>query len=537
MNIHVLFDPTITLNMRARRGVSVQRVFQHGRLLYQKTLDAQLYKDQRGFLMVQSLLAEPCVVKISGSLQQDQQQLVFCTADAGLRVLDWANLLPVGHRHATHAVLFEVSQFLQLIAATLNALLRIHEHQVVHLDIKNDNICIPYQQHGQHYQLDFSRLQLIDFETAVSVKFPHQQPLPIQSTYYHVQRLKDALDTKNVVLQSDMDYGADLFALGMMLYRLLNPTLSIEQLSAAANRDRTLDLSAERLAWSPQHQPTQQQQVMQQLHALISTLLSFNHTPCRQTHLHRQLLEQIEQMRCVLYPDRSDWPPYQVVLDMQQPLLWDSYLQISPTPIQVEPTRVDHAAAPTKKLPTLSPSLLGATLPISLTPTPMPHVPPASPRPRWRQWVVLLGVVAGLGVGGAVWWWPTAQPSVAAAAATVAPAQPAAVSWTAIEQEYLQLRQGLYASSWISDSRQPRPAEWAQFWQLNTQLADHLDRGAMLDRAFFLAEGLGVDQDRRQAEQLIKRVLARSMTARDTTYRQAALELADAYHFGQSSQE
>jgi serine/threonine protein kinase len=74
--------------------------------------------------------------------------------------------------------------FLRLLRACLVALKQLHEHRIVHCDIKEDNICIPYapqsvSRRRRTDSLEFDKLKLIDFAFLRRARHPLTQILVI----------------------------------------------------------------------------------------------------------------------------------------------------------------------------------------------------------------------------------------------------------------------------------------------------------------------------------------------------------------------
>jgi hypothetical protein len=97
----------------------------------------------REFLKKQSEFTH--VVQARHLISENDAAKQVLTYDAGITIADW---LRVKSRYADTATLSHPFQrsdmFLRLIRACLVALKEIHEHRIVHCDIKEDNICIPY---------------------------------------------------------------------------------------------------------------------------------------------------------------------------------------------------------------------------------------------------------------------------------------------------------------------------------------------------------------------------------------------------------
>src|ERR1700681_5776 len=156
------------------------------------------------------------------------------TYDAGVTVDQWATLLPVSRDGAVRRHVFEdCAHWWALAHYCLAALDEIHSLQLVHLDFKGDNICIPYgpanfdpDASARLYPI-FQRLALIDFAFSLVSRENLSTPLPIgwQKDYdYQSPRLLKALDAgRNGDLQptKELDWRCDLYSLAAMLKRYL----------------------------------------------------------------------------------------------------------------------------------------------------------------------------------------------------------------------------------------------------------------------------------------------------------------------------
>lgn len=157
------------------------------------------------------------------------------TYDAGVTVDQWATLLPLlrdGHlyRHAFE----DCAHWWALAHHCLVALKEIHQLQLVHLDIKGDNVCIPFgpanfdpDAPGLRLYPMFGQLALIDFAFALVSRDSLTTPLPIgwQREYdYQSPRLLKALeDGHNGDLRRtrELDWRCDMYSLAAMLKRYL----------------------------------------------------------------------------------------------------------------------------------------------------------------------------------------------------------------------------------------------------------------------------------------------------------------------------
>ena len=157
------------------------------------------------------------------------------TYDAGATVDQWATILPVSRQGRVCRHVFEdCAHWWALAHHCLTALRAIHALQLVHLDVKGDNVCIPVgppdfdpDADGQRLHPLFGQLALIDFAFSLVSREPLSHPLPIgwQTTYdYQSPRLLRALEAgRNGDLQPtrELDWRCDMYSLAAMLKRYL----------------------------------------------------------------------------------------------------------------------------------------------------------------------------------------------------------------------------------------------------------------------------------------------------------------------------
>jgi len=157
------------------------------------------------------------------------------TYDAGITVDQWGTLLPVERNGETHGHVFEdCAHWWALAHHCLAALDEIHALGLVHLDIKGDNICIPYgpadfdpQGPARRLRPEFGRLALIDFAFSLVSRESLAMPLPIgwQKNYdYQSPRLLRALDAGrhgDLEPTRELDWRCDLYSLAAMLKHYL----------------------------------------------------------------------------------------------------------------------------------------------------------------------------------------------------------------------------------------------------------------------------------------------------------------------------
>ena len=157
------------------------------------------------------------------------------TYDAGITVDHWATLLPVarGLRVLRH-VFEDAAHWWSLARHCLLALDAIHALQVVHLDLKADNVCIPFapaefdpRLPGQVLRPQFAQIALIDFAFSLVAGDPLVTALPIgqQADYaYQSPRLLHALEAGrrgDLGPTRQLDWRCDIYSLAAMLQRCL----------------------------------------------------------------------------------------------------------------------------------------------------------------------------------------------------------------------------------------------------------------------------------------------------------------------------
>ena len=170
------------------------------------------------------------------------------TYDAGVTVDQWATLLPMTRDGRVHRHVFEdCAHWWALAHHCLLALHVIHPLELVHLDIKGDNVCIPYapasfdpDSSDLKLRPVFAQLALIDFAFALVSRESLTTPLPLgwQKEYdYQSPRLLAALEAgRNGELQltRELDWRCDMYSLAAMLKRHLPDESLVLQSACAA---------------------------------------------------------------------------------------------------------------------------------------------------------------------------------------------------------------------------------------------------------------------------------------------------------------
>jgi len=184
-------------------------------------------------LIGHGIVCVPDVVQFDGGAGGGMR--LVQTYDAGVTVDQWAMLLPVSRDGVErHSIFDDCAHWWALAHHCLAALNEIHALQLVHLDIKGDNICIPYgpahfdpAATGAILYPMFARLALIDFAFSLVSGERLGTALPIgwQKDYdYQSPRLLSALEAGrrgDLRPTQELDWRCDLYSLAAMLKRYL----------------------------------------------------------------------------------------------------------------------------------------------------------------------------------------------------------------------------------------------------------------------------------------------------------------------------
>ena len=203
------------------------------------------------------------------------------TYDAGVTVDHWTTLLPVRRdRRLLRHVFHDCGHWWALAYHALRALDEIHALQLVHLDLKADNICIPIAPAdfdpwvaGQVLRPQFEQLALIDFAFSLVSGEPLAGALPIGHQLdhgYQSPRLLHALEAGrrgDLGPTRQLDWRCDIYSLASMLRRYLPDTVH-----AATG------------AWT--------QRRLAQAHGLVDCLFDVHHRPVHAGRPHRALMDR-----------------------------------------------------------------------------------------------------------------------------------------------------------------------------------------------------------------------------------------------------
>lgn len=456
-------------------------------------------------------------IRPSFSANDSSKQIIVDTLDAGLRVADWCGIRPIGVTPSRQHCLQEVGQFLRLTQACLLALKELHSHGMRHLDIKFDNICLPYTKNqNNEIEIDFDQVKLIDFDTAIFTRMPLENVLPFSpssdATNYQSARLKAAIRSKDVKQQDTLGFDVDLYALGYMLNTIMNVSLGYpESLSDADQRSLQKDIES-----------------------VIDNLLQYDTQHCDTTQIHEQLLLQAEALLRELKSVDGSILRYAFQINPQQVCSWDNRadyasdhvvpivatdLFSAPPLLSIEPTDMD-APTPPKSI----------SIPIDIK-----SIRPNPPKSLFKRivngFLVLLGVAMLLQIAVLVFWTDklTADDAAEHAQSDTSSAAEPALDFSTLSYE--ELRTAVMDSDWLMTGDGEPPAEFDSFLHKNSMLLDSEDRQVMLDRALLLRYGRGVAVDLEQSKALLEQVIKISMTPEFDDHRQMAGQALRDYGF------
>ena len=512
------------------------------------------------------------VVQARHLISENEAAKQVLTCDAGVTVANW---LRVKARYADTPTLSNPFQradaFLQLLRACLVALKQIHGHRIVHCDIKEDNICIPYAPHPfkggrRRVRLDFGQLKLIDFAFSVAHAMPLTQILvidPDERLLYQSERLIAALQADrrsgcpNAVQQ--LDYGVDLFSLGHIAEKI-----------SAAGLHCPPGIDAGR--------------ALEDIDRLVRSLKAFDSAPAAGPLPHDGLIAEIDRLLAVAPaacapPDFNvdgEWstqemargegaarqtPSTPVALPLPTPVSLP-FVSLEPQlhrqPVSRKPLliglmfaaaaaatgaafmlRAPGNAAPAAAVP-------AAAVPTATTPDPGKHLASMLRSDDEREFQSASGELSRM--------LASSRPAAVAIAEPVAAEYGKALEssgeraarsramhrlvWmarageptseqrvAAFEKSYDDVKQSVARTLWWSRGEGSRPEAAARWMENGELLAENGDRPAMLDLAFALGHGRGAKQDRRASVDTYLKVIERSSDGGENSarIRQAAL--------------
>ena len=519
------------------------------------------------------------VVQARHLISENEAAKQVLTCDAGVTVANW---LRVKARYADTPTLSNPFQradvFLQLLRACLVALKQIHGQRIVHCDIKEDNICIPYAPHPfqggrRRVRLDFGQLKLIDFAFSVSHAMPLTQILvidPDERLLYQSERLIAALHADrrsgcpNAAQQ--LDYGVDLFSLGHIAEKI-----------SAAGLQCPPGIDAGR--------------AIEDIDRLVRSLKAFDLAPAAGPLPHDGLIAEIDRLLAVAPeacapPDFNvdgEWSTQEMARGEGAARQTPSTPVALPMPTPVSLPFVQGEVQPQRTRANRRPLLFGLAIAataavagsvlvlrelINTAPGPAQSAPaaevqaaaikPAAVSDQGKRLASRLrnederefqsgaGELAGLLASSrpaavaiaepvAAEYWKTVESSDARAARSRAlhrlvwmaragePASEQRVA--AFEKSYDEVKQSVARTAWWSRGEGSRPDAAARWMENGELLAENGDRPAMLDLAFALGHGRGGKQDRRASVDTYLKVIERSSDGGENSarIRQAAV--------------
>jgi hypothetical protein len=460
------------------------------------------------------------VVQARHLISENEAAKQVLTCDAGITIANW---LRVKARYADTSTLSHPFQradvFLQLVRACLVALRELHEHRIVHCDIKEDNICIPYSPYpftGEGEKvgdgkltLAFGRLKVIDFAFSVAHSIPLTQVLvidPDERLPYQSELLVAALraDRKsgspNAVQQ--LDYRVDLFSLGHMAEKIAAAGLVCPRAAADTLSEEVL--------------------------ALVRRLKAYDQAPLPDTLPHAGLIAEIDRLL-----DESANPEAHAGFDVDGE--WSA-------------EDMAHGRIAGRQTP-----LTPVALPLP-TPIARPVTPAVFGNGAWNwaaslKWLGLFGGVALVAatIAAFVHYAHPRAPEPALAPLAAAAPDPARIAAeagnglasakthaekarafgrllelakhgndeaakrvSAFETHYDEVKQTVAKSEWWAKGHGSRPEGAARWMEDGRILAEFGDRPAVLDLAFATGYGRSVAQDRAMAAELYLKVIDRS---------------------------
>lgn len=298
------------------------------------------------------------------------------TYDAGITIEDWLRVQPRYADGTTLSHPFQrVQTFLLLIRACLAALKELHYCKILHCDIKEDNICLPYAPYpyceGQTVRLLFNELKLIDFAFSLDPENRLRRPLQLDPIApYQSDQLKAALQAHSIEALEQLDYGVDLFSLGYMAERFAEWRLDLP-LGSTGTR------------------------ILEDVRRLLGKLNAFGSAPQTRDSgalPHDSLIAEIDRWLEQFGGDGQQVAEFQVAKASLREEAKPGPAGMRATPLTPIATPVTDAAPVT---PIASPVMDAATgLP--------PDASPSVRKPPWRKVVAGLGAAAMLVGGGIV---------------------------------------------------------------------------------------------------------------------------------------
>jgi serine/threonine protein kinase len=485
----------------------------------------------REFLRKQSTFTH--VVQARHLISENEAAKQVLTCDAGITVANW---LRVRARYADTATLSHPFQradvFLRLIRACLVALKQLHEHRIVHCDIKEDNICIPFAPQpfpgaAGRIHLEFGKLKLIDFAFSVAHSIPLTQILvinPDQRVPYQSELLVAALHADRRSGSPDavqqLDYRVDLFSLGYIAEKI-----------SASGLDRRPGVG--------------ESNVLEDIHALVKRLKSFGTAPNPGPLPHDGLIAELDRLLVATSGPAGEAGALEFHVDGE----WSAE----------EMTRSQDAGRKTPWTPVALPPPTLVSLPVAPVPPPRGRLvrfgvgvmiglaasilatstllyrtrgdsaPPQASAPAESEQAKSKPAVLPIAESSAVQDGAMLADSDSRAARAQALGRllslaragdlAAAQRVAAFEKSYDEVKQTVARSAWWLRGEGAAPEAAARWMENGALLADSGDRPAMLDRAFALGHGRALTQDRVASVETYLKVIDRSAAGDEISVR------------------
>ena len=476
----------------------------------------------REFLKKQSEFTH--VVQARHLISENDAAKQVLTCDAGVTIANW---LRVKARYADTATLSHPFQradmFLRLVRGCLVALKELHEHRIVHCDIKEDNICIPYAPHhdrmnpaadGQKIHLGYEKLKLIDFAFSVAHAIPLTQILvidPDERLAYQSGLLIAALQadrksgSPNAVQQ--LDYRVDLFSLGYMAEKIAAAGLVAARGGAEGVVDEIL--------------------------GLVQRLKAFDAGPAPSGLPHDGLLAGIDHLiarsaapsASLEFSVDGEWTAEEMahgrIAGRQTPLTPVALPLPTPVARPVAPADLASGRKVRAKFGVLAGvlgvfALAGAF--VSQVRLPKPEVKAAAPVTALQE-SDRLAIEYGSTLTSAAGYAERSRAFDRLLESSKAGNAAAAKRIATFEARYDQVKQTVAKSPWWAKGDGAQPPEAARWMEDQRMLAGHGDRPAMLDLAFATGYGRSLAQDRGAAVESYLKIIDRADGADEASKR------------------
>jgi TPR repeat protein len=543
-----------------------------------QTYDYRYWSERENFFLREFLQKQNQfvhVVQPRHLISENDAAKQVLTRDAGVTVANW---LRVKARYADTGTLSHPFQrsdaFLQLLRACLVALKEIHSHRIVHCDIKEDNICIPYLPYPfasdrQPVRLEFGQLKLIDFAFSIAHAMPLSQilvidpdeRLPYQSARLIAALREDRLSGCPNAVQC-LDYGVDLFSLGHMAEKI-----------SAAGLDSPGRAGDER--------------ALEDIPRLVRKLKAYDTEPAEGPLPHDGMIAEIDRMLAVsagpsaslAFSVDGEWSAEEMARSGGTVRQTPSTPVALPAPTAVSPAFAQPAQRP-RGAPGARTSLLvvlafavvagaaalyqdardvlaprggvplaqkpASAVPAVAVPDPGKRIAALLRSDEEREFQSAFGELARLMAdnplaAAAITELAAAEYGEALASSAARTARARAMNrlvWmtragdgaaarriAAFEKNYDSVKQLVARSAWWTRGEEPRPEAAVRWMEDGELLAQYGDRPAMLDLAFALAHGRGSKQDRLASAETYLKAIDRSTggDAASARIRQAAL--------------